>query len=41
MASSSKSEETDGTPVHTKISWPNKKEDYDIKDVIGKVNGMG
>ena len=42
MASSSKSEETDPTvtPVHTKISWPNKKENYDIKDVIGKVNGM-
>ena len=38
MASSSKSEETDNTPVHTKITWPIKKESYDLKDVIGKVD---
>ena len=37
MASSSKSEDTESTPVHnTKITWPIKKESYDLKDVIGK-----
>ena len=38
MASSNKPEEVDVVPVPTKISWPIKKESYELKDVIGELN---
>ena len=31
-----KAEETENAPTQTKISWPIKKENYELKDVIGK-----
>ena len=40
-ASGNKTEETENAPTQTKISWPNRKESYELKDVIGKLNIPG